>query len=483
MKRPNILFMMPDQLRADFVGCYGAEFARTPRLDELAKSATMFERCLSPNPICVPARASMMTGQSSLESGILVNDRWLRPDRRSCGIDTWPELLSEAGYATYGVGKMHFTPWDASEGFQTRIIAEDKRHIDLKDDYHEHLTAIGEQKRHGRDMAGYHDNGGACISPLSPKDYVDAWCADQAIDLLKTHDPTQPFAMMIGFPSPHCPYDPPAEIAALFDPQEMPASFPATHASETLRPWLVQNMKAPWADIDYSEFSTEQIAKVRAHYVALIYMLDRAVGRILDTLVETGVDDDTLIVFSSDHGDFVGDFGLVCKNFFMDGAVRVPMILRVPGRAAARRTDTVTLSDVYPTFLAAAGITLREGVTFRNLMTPPPATPRAICGATHRGFMIERDRMKLARYVGGLVTLYDMRADPQEQISLAENSAHFDLRQELEARLTDWQVGESLAAHNDKRTPPSGLGLSEEDRFSRGWQRVYPHNPNASGNP
>lgn len=469
MNRPNILFLMPDQLRADFLGCYGAVFARTPHLDALAADSTVFDRCIAPTPICVPSRASLLTGQSSVESGVMANDVWLRTDRRACGIDSWPELLGEAGYHTYAVGKMHFTPWDASEGFQTRVIAEDKRHTDVPDDYADHLAGIGARKLHGRDMAGYHENGGACISPLAPEDHVDMWCADRAADLLRAHDPGQPFAMMVGFPSPHCPYDSPAEMAALFDPADMPPPAPATPESEVLRPWLIENMKKDWAAIDYSHFSTDQIALVRAHYSALIHMLDMAVGRLLAALEENGMAENTLIVFTSDHGDFVGDYGLVCKNYFMDGSIRVPMILKVPGQGASQRADTVALPDLYPTLLEAAGIAPRDSLAYRSLLHPPPREPRLICGVTHRGMMAERDGLKLARYVDGPITLHDMRADPQEQVNLAGLPELAGRQAALELGLTRFIVDQGLKANAEKRSVVSDPG--------RNARRAYPVNP------
>ncbi|MEV8468346.1 sulfatase-like hydrolase/transferase [Fluviibacterium sp. DFM31] len=98
MKQPNILFRMPDQLRADFLGCYGADFARTPHLDAFAAESTVFDRCIAPTPICVPSRASLLTGQSSVESGVMANDVWLRPDRRACGIGSWPDLPGQADH-------------------------------------------------------------------------------------------------------------------------------------------------------------------------------------------------------------------------------------------------------------------------------------------------------------------------------------------------------------------------------------------------
>nr|WP_282449573.1 sulfatase-like hydrolase/transferase [Roseibium sp. CAU 1639] len=476
--RPNILFFMPDQLRSDFLGCYGAGFARTPHIDALAARGTLYDRCLSPAPICVPARASLLTGTTSLENGILNNGAWLRPDRRECGLHSWPELLSEAGYRTYAVGKMHFYPWDASEGFQVRSISEDKRQIGILDDYAQFLASRGKHKQHAREFAGYHENGGACLSPLKPDEQVDLWCADRAISILEQHDGSQPFAMMIGFPSPHCPYDPPPEIADLFDPADMPPPLPETRESEALRPWLIANMKNPWADIDYSVFTDDQKAKVRAHYSALIHIVDKAVGRVIATLERMGLHKNTIVVFSSDHGDFVGDYSLVCKNFFMDPSIRVPMIVAGPGVPFEIRYDTVALSDLYPTFLELAGVSPRENCSFTSLLRPPREEPRTICGATHRGFMIEKGRKKLARYVGGVVTLHDMEADPGEQLNLADDPGWHFTRQELDAFLTEWQVQESIKGHSEKAIVYSAeskpeLG-NEPGILGPGWRRPYP---------
>ena len=475
--RPNILFLMPDQLRSDFLGCYGAGFAKTPHVDALAASGTRFERCLSPTPICVPARASLMTGGSSLETGVTTNGQWLRPDLSECGIETWPQALARAGYRTYGVGKMHFYPWDAGWGFDERAIAEDKRQIGIDDDYGRFLAEHGFAKQHAREFDGYHENGGACISPVPAELQGDAWCADRAIEMLRTHDPSTPFAMMVGFPSPHCPYDPPADIAALFDPADMPAPFASTPESEALRPWLVQNMKRDWADIDYTTFTAAQIAKVRAHYSALIHLVDRAVGRIMEALTETGLDDRTVIVFASDHGDFVGDFGLVCKNFFMEGSIRVPMILRLPGQEPQVRMDAVALHDVCPTFLHLAGLAPRAGLDARSLLARPDWS-RIIAGLTHRGMMIERGGMKLARYIEGVVTLTDVTADPGDQANLAHDPHHAATRAGLEAELASWIVRETAKGHADKRVPGDATStpgpVPEGDIRARGWKRPYP---------
>ncbi len=162
----NILFILPDQLRYDFLSCYGAEFITTPNIDSLSEEGVMYRRAISPFPICVPARASLLTGRNALENGVLDNGHWLRPDLAECGIKTWPELLTENGYQTAAIGKMHFYPWDAEHGFRYRMIAEDKRYLHIRDDYAEFLARSGLRKFHGNEHEGYFENKGAIISKV-----------------------------------------------------------------------------------------------------------------------------------------------------------------------------------------------------------------------------------------------------------------------------------------------------------------------------
>jgi len=119
----NIIFLMPDQLRHDFLSCYGADFIDTPNIDALCERGIRYERAYSEHPVCVPARAALLTGMNSVKAGVLDNSQWLRPDYRQCGLRTWPEILSAQGYYTLATGKMHFYPWQARFGFQRRIIA------------------------------------------------------------------------------------------------------------------------------------------------------------------------------------------------------------------------------------------------------------------------------------------------------------------------------------------------------------------------
>ncbi len=197
MPRPNILFIMPDQLRPDFLGCYGADFVNTPAIDALAASGTRWETAISASPICVPARASMLTGQSAQSSGVTHNNCWMRPDRQQMGIRTWPEYLGTAGYRTIAVGKMHFYPWDLTEGFQTRIISEDKRHVQVRDDYHHALRAEGYSKLHARHQPGYAANKGASINELPDHLQPDRWVAHRAADYIRTMEGMTGLGVMV----------------------------------------------------------------------------------------------------------------------------------------------------------------------------------------------------------------------------------------------------------------------------------------------
>ena len=150
-KNPNLLFIMPDQLRADFLSCYGATFIDTPHIDSIAEGGVRYERAYSASPICVPARASLLTGLNAIKNGVTDNGQWLSPDLAACGIETWPQTLSDQGYYTAAIGKMHFYPWDINLGFQYRVAAEDKRWLEIRDDYYHFLKEGGYRKLHGNE--------------------------------------------------------------------------------------------------------------------------------------------------------------------------------------------------------------------------------------------------------------------------------------------------------------------------------------------
>lgn len=469
-RQPNIIVLLPDQLRPDFLGCYGAGFLRTPNIDGLARLGTRYETAISPSPICVPARASMLTGQHAHATGVIDNLSWLRPDRRQMGVFTWPELLSDAGYQTAAVGKMHFYPWDIDEGFQTRIISEDKRHIHIRDDYHDALEAEGYQKQHASRQVGYVTRKGASINPLPDHLQPDRWVAQQAATHIQNAPRDRPLAMMVGFPGPHCPYDPPIEALAAIDPEALPDAIPATVESGMNHAGFVATYKRDWAALDYSDLSQDQIRVIRHHYAALTERLDEDVATILEALRDTDQLDNTIVVFASDHGDYLGDFGIVGKTYFHEPSIRVPLIV-TDFRDPMEQVETaqVSLVDLFPSLLAWAGVAPSPMAAGYAIGTAP--ADRTITGVTSLGTMIRSNDMKLVRYDNGCEALFDLNRDPHEQTNLIGTAD--PRRHALDIALTKALLAGLKQAYADRHVAEAKAPVGHPFH-ERGWTRNYP---------
>lgn len=476
-ERMNIVFLMPDQLRPDFLGCYGADFIRTPHIDALCAGGTRYARAISPAPICVPMRASLLTGRDTIVTGVLNNNAWLRPDRAACGMPTWPELLATVGYMTAGIGKMHFYPWDIMEGFAYRTIAEDKRHIHIQDDYAQYLERHGYKKYHGNEHEGYFEHKGAIVNRIPAAHQVDTWVADHACAFIERAPADRPLAMMVGFPGPHCPYDPPPELAEMFDPETMPPSIPATPESAAFNASFIAGNLREWNQVDYRHFTEAQKRQIRAYYAALVHQIDQGIGRILASLHATGRAEKTVIIFGSDHGDYLGDYGFVGKGTFFEPSIRVPLIVRDPRVAQTRVVaETVSLLDVFATILRAADLPLPPDSDARPLPgfgAEAGGEHAAVIGVLATGMFITDDRWKLARYENGVVALFDLRDDPHEQRNLAYHPDYLEPLQRLDRAMQAHLLRSITAANRDKMihsvetaTPKFGM---------RGWSRPYPY--------
>lgn len=473
-KRPNILFLFPDQLRADYLGCYGAGFAKTPAIDALAAESTVYTQAASMHPVCIPARAALLTGCNAVSTGVLDNNHWLRPDHAACGMPSWPSLLADAGYHTEGIGKMHFIPWDDAEGFTHRVIAEDKRHIHINDDYAGYLAGIGQQKVRGWDEAGYTEHLMASISDLAPEHQVDAWVGREAVRFLDSYEGDRPFACMVAFPGPHDPYNPPQSYADRFDPADMPDARPRTKESDSFLAELIKSHLGGSSRVDLGNFPDATKRRVRQHYSALINLIDEQVAAILAALARRGDAEDTIVILAADHGDFVGDYDFLGKNLFFQPAMHVPLIVRVPGKAAGRSEALVTITDLFATFLKLAGLENRTGAD--SFVLPALAEPgdkqrRHALGALGNGVAIQDQRHRLARYKNGTATLYDLKGDPEETTNLIDTAP--DVRAELDTALAQEILRATAAGHQDKRYPYLTM-TPNHPGHERHWQRPYP---------
>ena len=278
----------------------------------------------------------------------------------------WPEASTAAGYRTAAIGKMHFHPWDARLGFVERISAEDKRQYFWPDDYQKFLHANGMEKHHPTALPGYFEHLQASVFPHPKRFHVDGYVGDQAADWLRRHGGAgrQPFAAWVSFPGPHDPYDPPEELAAMYydapipEPIPEPAAGAVPAAQRQGRRFARESLLY---QLDFSDVTVEHYRRWRAHYYANITLIDEGIGKILAALEETGTLDDTLIVFTSDHGDALGDHGLIYKSFFYEPIAHIPLLARGPGVAAgARCRSLISTLDLVPLVL-------------RHLRRPGPA--------------------------------------------------------------------------------------------------------------
>jgi len=477
--KTNFVFLLPDQMRADFLSCYGANFLETPNIDRIGRQGVRYERAYCPSPLCVPARVSLLTGMNAIKNGVLDNSQFLRPDYRQCGIEVWPEILQENGYSTCAVGKMHFYPWDIAMGFERRVIAEDKRWPGIRDDYAAFLARGGLRKLHGKEHPGYFEHKGAIASRIPWEYSVDHFVGEQACSFLRDYRAEKPFALMVGFPGPHCPYDPCPEFLDGLNQEDMPESIPEAEGDLAgLRRTNIATNLRPWNGVDYSEFSEDQKKKIRLHYAALIKQIDMEVGQILDTLEERGLADETAVIFSSDHGDYLGDHNLIGKGSFYESSIRVPLLLRLPGGGKpATCSNLVSLGDITSTILHLAGCRVpsrMDSLPLPGIGIGRSDRPReSIVGMLSDGWMVTDGKWKLARYVTGESHLFNVIEDPSEQDNLFRSGYDPEIVRGLDGILYREIMPSIRVSHQDKTAfvaPPT-----EDKAFGEGgWVREYP---------
>ena len=478
MSKPNLLFIMPDQLRPDFLSCYGAGFIETPNIDSLCEQGVRYARAIAPSPVCVPMRSTLLTGLNAIRTGVMGNGQFLRPDLADCGVDTWPATLAAAGYRTSAIGKMHFYPWEASMGFEDRVICEDKRWIHIEDDYQRYLKAKGTRKLHGNEHEGYQENRGAIIHQHAFEDSWDGFVGNEAAGYIHRYQDDRPFAMMVGFPGPHCPYDPSPEYAGRYRPEDMPAPYPiGPDQPEAFVTANVSGNLGTWNGVDYTVFTDAHKARIRAHYAGLVKGIDDKVGTIIEALKSTGQYDNTIIVFCSDHGDYLGDHGLIGKGTYYESSTKVPLIVRQPAMTEGLVHESpATVMDITATLLHFGGCGVpayMDSKPLADLGVPGSEARDRVYGFVSGGAMNYEGTWKLARYANGYGALFNIDEDPAEQTNRIDDADCQEIRSTLDAQLTAHMLGSINRAHAEKNHQTSW----EDPVFCQGeggWHRVYP---------
>ncbi len=431
MTRPNILFVLPDQHRRDFLGVHPNLPVRTPALDRLADEGVRFTNAVCPSPLCAPSRASLASGRNYYRCGVPNHDHDYPVEQ-----PTYYRRLREAGYAVAGVGKHDLhksTPywgpdgtyqmeaWGFTDGVDTAgkwDLADTARRRGDADfaPYARYLASHGLLDAHLDDMASRAPFRDTNPTPLPDHAYCDNWIARQALHRLYGFPADRPWHLVVNFAGPHDPMDVTERMRARwrdvrFPPPHRPDAFGAPDVPRNTR-----------VDMDL-DAATHQ--RIRQNYAAMIENIDRHVASFREAVRARGDRDRTLIVFSSDHGEMLGDHGRWRKKLFYEASVGVPLIVAGPNVAEGIVCDAlVSLHDLAPTFLDAASahpLPDADARSLTHLLSGEADTHRSVVlSALGQRRMVADDRFKLIEQHGAPPRLYDRAADPSEDTSVAE---------------------------------------------------------------
>ncbi|GGO83397.1 sulfatase [Marinobacterium nitratireducens] len=519
-QRPNFIFIITDQQRADYLGCYGNGFVKTPNIDMMAQQGVRFDKFYVATPTCMSNRATIMTGRLPSVHGVRSNGIPL-----SLQANTFVEVLRDGGYKTALIGKSHLQNFTGQPPIQKRELPEGRAlpqrselHDALKP-YHPEPADYDQEQPwfwdgcdirmqlpfygfehvklctgHGDQVGGHYrqwlqqqaDNAESLVGPENglEHDYVcpQAWrtampeelyptryIADQSIAYIDEHlrqAPDSPFFLMVSFPDPHHPFTPPGRYWDMFDPDDMP--IPQGFDRRSDQPpqalkWVYEN-RGLGSEREKSVFACEvterELREAMALTCGMTAMIDDSVGAIRSALEEKGLADNTVFVFTSDHGDFLGDHGLLLKGpLHYQGLIRTPFIWSDPdvgnrGEACSAVSGSL---DIASTILDRAGLAGYQGIQGRSLM-PEIQTlvdhgpgyslvqedqQRPVFGFDRaiRVHSMVTDRWRITLYDDSeLGELYDLETDPLEQNDLWSDSAHAVIKAELMERFLRGQI-------------------------------------------
>ncbi len=349
-KKPNILHIFTDQLRFDAIGAHGNPHIKTPNLDKLVNMGVSFQNAYTPSPVCVAARCSMITGLYPTKTNCYSNDGM--PE----DLTSFMDVLTSNGYRTHGIGKCHFTPdGNALRGFETRERQEELSPEKLENEpYYRELCKNGYDytyEAHGvRGPMYYIPQPSRLPSHLHPTN----WIGDRSVKFIGEAG-EKPWYLFSSFIHPHPPFAPPVPWHKLYDPVRMPLPL-HTHDDESLQMFVnkVQN-RYKYRDLGKD---INLIRCMKAYYYSCVSFVDFQIGRILEALEKTEQLENTLILFTSDHGELLGDYGCFGKRSAHDSAAKIPFICYQKGvfEGGEKNYSPVSLVDLFPTFLNAAGV-------------------------------------------------------------------------------------------------------------------------------
>lgn len=466
MNRPNILWICTDQQRWDTLGCYGNEFVRTPVIDKLAADGMLFNYCISQSPVCTPSRASFLTG------------RYPRTCRgRQNGADIPDDevlitkVLANAGYTCGLAGKLHLSTCHPSAQPHTERRIDDGYAV-FHWSHHSGLDWASNDyglwlKDKGVDYEPFPYEGSPHVDAGYPAEHHHTtWCVEKAMTFIDAaSDYENPWLFSLNIYDPHHAFNPPVEYLERYLDQLDALPLPNYVDGELADKGPFQNIdnqEGAYAGMG-SQFREGQMSEkdhrmARAAYWAMCDLVDDQVGRLLEKLDETGQTENTMVIFTSDHGEMLGDHGIYWKGpYFYEPAVRVPMIIRLPDTIQrGRRSEAlIELSDIAPTILDSAGIALPEGMqakSFWQLLTGEKtnddhredvyseyynAMPWHQDPTAQVTMVRTRQHKIVAAHGTGTGELYNLEADPNETQNLWNDPDSIELKLTMYERLAD----------------------------------------------
>lgn len=419
--QPNLLFVLADQWRFSAFGHSTDEVVRTPHIDRLAAEGVNFQRAYAANPVCTPNRSCVLTGKFSHQSGMIHNNLMLPPEE-IC----WPEVFRDAGYAAHYIGKWHMDgadkPGFVPQGWRRRGF-DTFEGFNRGHTYHSHWGFDNE----GRTLA-------ESVGDLPDPYYEPTLQTDLAIKFMRAHR-DRPFCCYLSWGPPHTPFKPPASHDKY------------TPGAIQLRP----NVPQP---------HEQQARKDLAGYYGLCESLDHEMGRLTAFLGESGLAENTLVIFTADHGELAGSHGKYRKGEPEEESAHVPLIARWPNRIAAGQAVKTLISsiDLMPTMLSACGLTVPDTCTGRDLAgtvlddRPAPTVDSVYVEGkltavrqrknaptgTWRSLVTDRYKLTVRREADHVEQLFDLHNDPLEMENLAGGPAQAKIQRELFAELNDW---------------------------------------------
>ena len=469
-RQPNILFIFTDQQRADTMACYGNDLIETSNLNSLAAGSFVFENGYVSSPICTPSRSTILTGLWPHVNGCLKNN--IRLDE---SVQTIADLLPPEYHTAY-YGKWHlgnevirqhgFDEWVSIED-QYREYYTAEEHLSVLSDYHHFLVERGHEpdKESEGSMVFSREYAAALPEELTKATFL----GNRASEFIHRNK-GRPFALYVNIFEPHPPYDGP--FNDMYDPQSIPAGGacmqdPPANASLIHRQRAEESLAGLGFDGDSAEPASEEYWRALiARYWGMVTLVDRAVGTMMRALEDAGVADNTIVVYSSEHGDQLGEHNIIQKAVFYEQSVRVPMLMRVPWLADSetRIPGRYSHIDTVPTLLELTGANLPGHIqgesrvpvlkgeatlegndvmidwTGRDSRESP-----GIQGVDHR-ILISHDGWKLNLGEGDQGELYDLNGDPTESANFFDDPAQRGRVAEMASRIRDWQRATGDAA-------------------------------------